>query len=245
MYETDPRTTYGSPFFQNGHAHGFTVPNYGPYQTLHGQGVTNVTAPGYVPGLGLTPYTSPIAPYAEWNQIQYQLNDLRAQLHYVTELLRTTTVAALYRPQVGLTPGLGYAGHGFGFHGSEINAMRLRESDSHIFWDIFLPSLNMGEVDVEVSGNRIICRTRVPVTPTARWWVTNPVSRGFELFELADGRVEFNWIAPVAFQAKDVEATWREGFLCLSIPKAEVSARHNVKIVKESLGRKTVSDMNS
>ena len=126
------------------------------------------------------------------------------------------------------------------------NPIRLRESDSHIFMDVYLPQLTMGDVDVEVSGNRIVCRTRVPVAMISRIWANSQIPRGFELYELADGRVEFSWIAPVAFQAKEVEATWREGYLCVCIPKAEVAPRHNVKVVRETVSnRKAASDMNS
>jgi hypothetical protein len=49
----------------------------------------------------------------------------------------------------------------------------------------------------------------------------------------------------VTFQAKEVEATWREGFLCVCIPKQEVTPRHTVKVVRETVSNRKSDAMNS
>jgi HSP20 family molecular chaperone IbpA len=116
--------------------------------------------------------------------------------------------------------------------------VRLRESDSHIYCELFLAQLTVGDVEVEVAGNRIICRTRIPFFAGKTWFTTATVPRGFEVFELPDGRIELSWVCPVAFQAKEIEASFREGALCISIPKSEaVVTRQTVKVAKEQIAR--------
>jgi hypothetical protein len=253
MYDFDPRTSYANPFLQNGslngngntHSNGFAVPNHASNQNLYGQGITNFTTPSHFSNLGHALHAAPafgMLPHGnhsvEMSHLLCRIEEVRAQLMGLTELVRMELMKRSSHGEF-------YGQHMGGSFMNQMNPMKIRENDSHIFWDIFLPNLTMGEVDVEVSGNRIICRTRVPVSPTSRWWATSQIPRGFELFELADGRVEFNWIAPISIEAKQVEATWREGFLCVCIPKTEVAPRQTVKIVKETMNRKSVGDMNS
>jgi len=248
MYEFDPRTPYANPFLQNGtlngsgyHTPGFTVPSYGYHQGVYGQGVTNYTTPSYFSNLSHVP-TLPLGAVTqapELTALLCRIEEVRAHLIGLSELVRTELLKKSAGDIYGQALGYGV------YSNNQVNPMKIRENDSHIFWDIFLPHLTMGDVDVEVSGNRIICRTRIPVSPASRWWASTQIPRGFELFELADGRVEFNWVAPIGIEAKQVEATWREGFLCVCIPKTEVTPRQSVKIVKDSLSRKSVNDMNS
>lgn len=130
----------------------------------------------------------------------------------------------------------------------EATPVRLRESDTHMFCDLTMPQLAMGDIEVEVSGNRIICRTRVPAPAFTRGFGAQVTTiRGFEFFELPDGRVECSWLCPVLFHAKDVEATYREGYVTICIPKIEsATPRHMVKLTKETgKGRAANSEMNS
>jgi hypothetical protein len=145
----------------------------------------------------------------------------------------------------GIPGGLNGLGlHGIG--GIEASPIRLRENDSHSFCEILLPNVTIGDVEVEVQGNRITCRTRVPVAPLTRWLQATQLPRGFELFELPDGRIEFCWVSTTPFIAKEVEASFKEGFLCICVPKTEVLPRHNVKVVKETAStRRASGEMNS
>lgn len=121
------------------------------------------------------------------------------------------------------------------------NVLRTRESDSHLFWDISLPNLTTGDIEVEVVGNRVVCRTRVPVRTNFRAFSTTELPRGFDVFELADGRVEFNWVIPVSFTAKAVEAICTERGIMICIPKAEANVRHSVKVTKEQIRKNSTS----
>ena len=263
MYTQDPRTAYVpfqtvAPNGQNVYAAGYTNPYTQSFQNIYGQpfGIQAGCLPTHLTSspTHLTGFVSP-----EISHIVARVEEIRTQLFGLTELLRSDllrrTTAEVYGQANVVPTSISGLPYGYGLNplqrpmstmGYDVSPLRLRESDSHIFWELYLPQLNMGDVDVEVSGNRIICRTRVPVSPTNRWWITTHIPRGFELFELADGRVEFNWLATIAFQAKEVEATWREGFLCVCIPKTEVSPKHTVKVVKDNAsGKRTASEMNS
>lgn len=146
---------------------------------------------------------------------------IEAQLALVTELLRVSL------------QGRNYTGVQ-----AEINPIRLRESDSAIYCELYLAQLTVGDVEVEVNGNRVICRTLVPFAQINRWYSVTSMPRGFEFFQLPDGRVEFAWTCPVSFNAKDIEASFREGFLCISIPKTHVATTaQKVKVAKESNAR--------
>ena len=183
-----------------------------------------------------------------------RIDDLCHQIHSLTELLYRSEMNRGFSatPTAGFNQsvtGQNYVRNQplqFGFQQNEIQPMRVRENDSHIFWDLCLPHMSMGDVELEVSGNRVICRTRVPVAPQSRWWTLGSVPRNLELFELADGRVEFSWLIPTSFTAKDVEATWRDGYICVCIPKTDAVAKQTVRIVKENPAqRRAASDMNS
>lgn len=129
---------------------------------------------------------------------------------------------------------------------TEASPIRFRESDTYLYSDFYLPFLNIGDIEVAVSGNRIIFHTLIPVAPMNRWFAQGTqLPRGFEFFELPDGRVEFSWLVPVPFVAKEVEATFREGYLSICLPKSEVTVlRQPVKIsAKET--RRAATGMNS
>jgi hypothetical protein len=74
--------------------------------------------------------------------------------------------------------------------------------------------------------------------PNDRFWNFSTTPRGFEIFEMPDGRVEFNWTVPVQFEAKEVEATWKEGFICICIPKCDAATRQTIQVTNE---KETVS----
>ena len=181
---------------------------------------------------------------------------IEAQLMMVTELLRTELgrrnaapgILPNHGTQVGYNQFLPQGVLPFQqnhFAHTEGSPIRLRESDSHIFCEIYLPYLTIGDVEVDVNGNRITCRTRVPLMPQNRWaFVGGVLPRGIELFELPDGRIECSWLCPVPFNAKEVEASFRDGFLCVCVQKTEtVGNRHSIKIAKET--RRAANDMNS
>jgi hypothetical protein len=116
--------------------------------------------------------------------------------------------------------------------------VRMRETDSHIYCELYLPQLTVGDCEVEVAGNRILCRTRLPLMAARNWLQSAQMPRGFECFTLPDGRLEFCWVCPVAFQAKEVEACFRDNCLCICIPKVEaVATRQPVKVVAGEIAR--------
>jgi hypothetical protein len=256
-------------FYQNGHAHGPYANGF-----AHGFTNGFAQFPNGMTAYPQTPYAQypyginfPLATQArpdvyatpgivanqELVAIHARIDEIRFQIDALCNLVRQQQLAQAY----GLNQTLGTLGTealrseipAIPFAGSVFNRtagnVRTRENDSHIILEVFLPHLSMGDVDVEISGNRIICRTRIPVNPAGRWWLNSQLPRGLELFELADGRVEFGWLVPVAFQAKEVEASWRDGFMCIYVPKVEATtARQQVQVVRDSKGRKT-ADMNS
>lgn len=122
--------------------------------------------------------------------------------------------------------------------GSAACPVRMRESDSHIYCELYLGQLTIGDVECEVVGNRIICRTRVPMM-SSRSWYQAQMPRGFECFTLPDGRLELCWVCPVSFQAKEIEACFRDNCLCICIPKTEaVATRQSVNVVaNETIAR--------
>jgi HSP20 family molecular chaperone IbpA len=205
----------------------------------------------------------------EWTFLFNRIEELRLQILATNELIRAEmlrrnhTVGHLHGHQTGYGNNMGsfaewnsQYGQGpaaFGWNGprpmtgftNEI--VRIRENDTHLFCDIFLPQLTVGDVDVEVSGNRIVCRTRIPVAPMGRWFQPmTQLPRGFEFFELPDGRVECSWLCPISFNPKEVEASFRDGFLSLIVIKAESAnvVRHPIKVAREG-GRRAANEMNS
>lgn len=252
MFYQDPRFTNGA--YPNGIGHAYSVGypvSYSAAQVPHG-----MTAP-----YALRPdvYNPGIVAGHELTAIHARIDDLRLQIDVLCNLIRQQQVAQAY----GLNQVLGAQGfaqqngtegfrtefpaipYGNNLMNRTAGNVRTRENDTHIILEVFLPHLSMGDVDVEINGNRIICRTRIPVNPAGRWWLNSQLPRGLELFELADGRVEFGWLVPVAFQAKEVEASWRDGFMCIYVPKADAATtRQTVAVVRDSKGRKT-ADMNS
>ena len=267
MFYTQDARTYGLP---NGHAngayanalaHGYTN-GYATAQIPHGMTLPYGQLPyginfpiGFQQTLRPDVYTTPgIVASQELVAIHARIDEIRFQIDVLCNLVRQQQLAQAYGLNQVLAPTLGTdilrsEIPAIPFVGSAYNRtagnVRTRENDTHIILEVFLPHLAMGDVDVEISGNRIICRTRIPVNPAGRWWLNSQLPRGLELFELADGRVEFGWLVPVAFQAKEVEASWRDGFMCIYVPKAEgVTARQSVQVVRDGKGRKT-ADMNS
>lgn len=237
-----PWATFASPyssactaFSPFSHHHGLTGLPFG-------MAAPGAFAPFYGPFLGMNSAMGSSLG-AEGAMIRERLDMIQWQLGQLTEMLRRSTDSSSGGrgfPWAGSTnssspyPGNPYLHQAPGFEMSQ--CARLRESESLIFWEIFLPRLSMNDVDVEVSGNRIVCRTRVPLFPADRFWNFSNMPRGFEVFELPDGRAEFNWTVPVSFDAKEVEATWKEGYICICIPKSDVTERSSVQVTKESSG---------
>jgi hypothetical protein len=170
--------------------------------------------------------------------LSLRLEEMRAQIAALNEFI-------LRGQNQNVGVGFGVAGRSV-YGVNEFSPIRLRESESAIFWELHLPQLTLGDIEVEIHGTRITCRTRVPVALNR--WTLGQLPRGIEMFELNDGRLEFCWIATVPFTAKEVEASFRgEGFLSISIPKAEMGTRHAVKVVRETATTRRASggDMNS
>lgn len=255
MFTQDPRLTFAQTQF-GGYPYSpiYSAP-YSPLG-LYGQPQTPAMPFAY----GVPPITQTLANTSGVNQIPEmtylaaRIEELRNQLSclsnmFQADLFRRSATEA-YAP--GYSQTINQTQSGFPFQhpmgymsAASILPVKLRESDSHIYCDIYLPQLAIGDVEVEVSGNRIICRTRVPVAAFGRFLSATQLPRGLEVFELPDGRVEFNWLAHVSIIAKDVEATFREGFLCICIPKTEITAqRHTVKISKETASSRR-AEMNS
>ena len=264
MFNYDPRFTGGmNPQFGWGSEYPQTAFGAGYQPGFVGAGVYPAATQTR---FGASPWNHQVSasiPSQEIFQLQSQLHEIKCQLAVVSELLRVELVnRAATAPAVH---GNNFANTAFGtFNGATATAanypfgmrpngaaqnevVRIRESDANLYCDIFLPHLTMGDVEVETNGNRIICRTRIPVSMNYRWTIAaGQLPRNFEIFEIPDGRVEYSWTCPVLFQGKDVEATFREGFLCICIPKAETSAlKHTVKVVKEPTIRRAANDMNS
>lgn len=174
---------------------------------------------------------------------------VESQLSVLTEILRTQLGANPSFNQYGSVIPMNRLSQNYGGGAGEVNPIRLREMDSHIFWELALPHLTVGDVEVEVSGNRIICRTRVPVAAQYTWgsMFNMQLPRGFDFFQLPDGRIEYVWTCPVSFNAKEVEATFRDGFLIISLTKLETTTagRHSIKVVSEKTGRRASGEMNS
>lgn len=176
----------------------------------------------------------------EYSFLMMRIEELRAQVAGLTTLLQNQNLIQA----TGSIQPLQFQSRGF--HHSEAAPIRLRESDSTVFLELNLPQLALGDLDVEVHGTRVTCRTRIAIPQLGRWAQSNYLPRGFEVFELPDGRVEFCWLATVPFNAKDIEATFRDGYVSISIPKSEVIAKHTVKVVREAAGtRRAANDMNS
>jgi HSP20 family molecular chaperone IbpA len=228
MYHNDVlRPTFGGQGF-SGFGFGMNqTPSFGYGQSW------GVPAHGFAPAYGFG-YGVNAPAHLAWNTqgyeaglIQQQMNALTGQIAQLTELVCRTTfgaqqaapsqVNAFSHPQAGI----GFA------------SGRVRESDSHLFWEVAFPGLSMGDLDVEVSGNRVICRTRIPLRNQLRAVGQIELPRGLEIFELPDGRVELNWLVPVTFSGKEVEACWKDGWVQISIPKTEISHRQSVKITAE------------
>jgi HSP20 family molecular chaperone IbpA len=170
--------------------------------------------------LGPIPALSQVVASQGINSIEtlQMLMRIEAQLVLITSALQGRTLA--------------------GAQATEVNPIRLRESDTHIYCELFLAHLTVGDVEVEVNGNRIICRTLVPFMQINRWYSVTTMPRGFEFFALPDGRVEFSWTCPVSFVAKEIEASFREGFLCIAIPKTQVATTaQKVKVAKDASAR--------
>lgn len=201
----------------------------------------------------------------EMTLIQLQLNEVKHTLSMMTELLRTDLAhrtsqnIGMNYAQMGGTLGalnaqtnsansvlnFPYGTRANGIVNTEV--VRLRESETNLFCEIFLSHLTVGEIELETIGNRIVCRTRVPVAFHQRQLFTaGQLPRHFEVFEVPDGRLEFSWTCPVQFHGKDVEATYRDGYICICIPKIEaVAVKHTVKAVKDTGTRRASGDINN
>lgn len=221
-YQTLPTTSY-NPYLAQHALNGIPA-----VHTTIGQVAAGLNTIGGVQGIN------------SFDAIQ-MLARIEAQLGFVTELLRLSTsnvVAQQYGQLNGLTQWQTQGRAIGGVQVADVNPIRLRESDSAIYCELFLATLTVGDVEVEVNGNRVICRTLVPFAQINRWYSVSTMPRGFEFFELPDGRVEFSWTCPVSFVAKDIEAAFREGFLCISIPKTHVATTaQKVKVAKEPIAR--------
>ena len=152
-------------------------------------------------------------------EMQQMISCMQTQLNLCTEYIRTDLARRS--------------------EASTVCPVRMRESDSHIYCELYLGQLSVGDVEVEVVGNRIICRARVPMMGSRNWLATAQLPRGFECFTLPDGRVELCWVCPVSFQAKEIEACFRDNCLCICIPKTEAATtRQSVKVVaSETIAR--------
>lgn len=127
-------------------------------------------------------------------------------------------------------PGLTSSPVGVGYEHSPV---QIRETESYICWQIPFQNLNLGDVEVEVLGNHIICRTKTVVQPAYRFWQWSILPQGVQFFDLPDGRVECSCIVPVAFESKEVEAVFKDGAILIYIPKTETNQRQSVKIGKD------------
>ena len=187
------------------------------------------------------PVQAPTPELTQW------LARIEGQINLLTQTLQAHAITSNLQHAPMFNGAFAPSAHAHNTTGLNNSPIRLRESDTHIFCDIFLPQITMGDIEVEVSGNRILCRTRVPVPSFVRQFSSLwNAPRGFEFFELPDGRLECSWLCPVLFHAKDVEATFREGFISICVPKAEATtSRQTVKITQEKAGRRTASEMNS
>lgn len=236
MFNNDPRYAgaqwaYGQGGFNSGH--GFPASSYS-YQS----------APFANAAYGAQ---APATPSAEWLYLYNRIEEMRAQLNWMNEMFRAEAMKRDWSNQGSFA--FGHTTHTQRpVHGFSNELVRVRETEAHLFCEIFIPQLTAGDVEVEVSGNRIICRTRFPLAPIGRWFSpTIQMPRGFEFFELPDGRIECTWFCPVTFAAKDVEATVRDGFLSIFVPKTEMGAtatRHTIKVAKDTT-RRAVGEMNS
>lgn len=267
MFAYDPRfpATYGH-FGQFGGYPTAPVSNgaWGNNNPVYGQMPMN---PNWTSQVGYAPVSSYAAANggylttAEGQYLMSRIEEMRVQLIANNDLLRSDLArrnwiensGSAHTTNQNAAVGYPYGVIPFqrpqaaGFMTSDVTPVRLRESDSQIYCDIYLPQLNIGDVEVETSGNRIVCRTRVPVAPISRWLPTmTQLPRGFECFELPDGRIEFSWLCHVPFQAKDVEATFRDGFLCICVTKVETTTnRHPIKVAKETSVRRAANETHS
>lgn len=176
---------------------------------------------GYLPSQTATygmPYAQQLAP--ELQGLNIRIEELRLQVAQLTEIVRN--VRPYGTTQWNMT--------------QETSSLRFRETETHFFADFALPYIGAGDLDIEVVGNRVILQTRVPVAPGNRYFAqTAQMPRGCEIFELPDGRIELSWLVPVPFNAKEVEASFREGYVSIVLPKSEVTAlRQPVKFTKET-----------
>jgi len=236
---------YGLPLTNGYLPHNYINPNYvGHYpnamQTPHLNQASSISpntfAPSYLPPSNGSNSLESII-------LREKLDHIQLQLTQLTELFNSSMVNLERRNF--LASNTGYAAMNQNLHGNpymhqtpsyETNQCgTLRESETHIFMEIYFPHLTMSDIDVEISGNRVICRTRVPVAHNDRINL-NAKPRGFDLFVLPDGRLEFIFVVPTSFVAKEVDAVWREGFISICIPKTAITKPQSVKVTEESLG---------
>lgn len=116
----------------------------------------------------------------------------------------------------------------------EMSPIRIRETESYLCWEIPFQGLTLSDVEVEVIGNRIVCRTRAAIPPMQRFWNWSVLPSGIQVFELPDGRVECSCVVPVAFDAKEVEAVFKEGGIAIYVPKSGATERQNVRVGKDT-----------
>ena len=220
MHGQDPRFINGGYTTQFGM--GMEYPHAGQFGYTRPQHIANYSA--YPAHLGWQTQ--------DLTLIQQQLNEVKYTLSMLTDLLRTDLAQ-----RTSQNIGMNYAQMGGTFqalnattnsvlnfpYGLRANGIvnnevvRLRESETNLFCEIFLSNLTVGEIELETIGNRIVCRTRVPVALNLRQLFTaGSLPRHFEVFEVPDGRLEFSWTCPVQFHGKDVEATYREGYICIN-----------------------------
>lgn len=116
----------------------------------------------------------------------------------------------------------------------EMSPIRIRETESYLCWEIPFQGLTLSDVEVEVIGNRIVCRTRNAIPPMQRFWNWSILPNGIQVFELPDGRVECSCFVPVAFDAKEVEAVFKESGIAIYVPKSGAAERQNVRVGKDA-----------
>ena len=139
--------------------HGFTVEILPEGRFFEGAGDALFCGPAYLPYRGLSPL------HQAWNP------GLAPATPGTTGFIGGTTGFAGVSSSSPV--GVGY----------EHCALQIRETETFICYQVPFRSLNLGDVEVEVLGNRIICRTKTALHPSDRFWNWSAMPQGVQVFE--------------------------------------------------------------